>query len=230
VKAGIPIDTAVVQEPAGALPKADPVGNLCEKEQQGGAKRFVRRKGDGEIAAAQLRNRAPESFPTPARPLLIVYNNLVEIRIALEQALCLGGAQNRHLGVGKTALGLGQKRSGQNNVAQKTGLDNEDLFHSYQQLSALSRQLKRRISCRLAADADRFLDLDRLVDQHNRDVVLDGIEQAARVTHEAIASGSKVNVSLALGTGQDIQQILTQRHKNRPPFEARIKIDNFSKE
>ena len=44
-----------------------------------------------------------------------------------------------------------------------------------------------------------------LIDEHDGDVVLDFIQEAALVADEAVARFVQVNISLAFGTSQDIQ-------------------------
>src|SRR5260370_19620910 len=51
-----------------------------------------------------------------------------------------------------------------------------------------------------------------LVDQHDRDVVLDRIEQFACAAHQTVLGFVKLDRPLALGTGKDIEQVLTKRH------------------
>src|SRR5260370_7021197 len=51
-----------------------------------------------------------------------------------------------------------------------------------------------------------------LVDQHDRDVVLDRIEQFACPAHQAVLCFVKLDRPLAFGTGKNIEQVLTKRH------------------
>ena len=44
-----------------------------------------------------------------------------------------------------------------------------------------------------------------LIDEHDGDVILDFVQEAALVADEAVACFVEVNISLALGTSQDIQ-------------------------
>src|SRR5579864_4461583 len=51
-----------------------------------------------------------------------------------------------------------------------------------------------------------------LVDQHDRDVVLDRIEQFACPAYQAVLCFVELDWPLAFGTGEDIEQVLTKRH------------------
>jgi hypothetical protein len=51
-----------------------------------------------------------------------------------------------------------------------------------------------------------------LVNEHDGNVVLDFVNQAALVTDEAVAILVQANVPLALGTGQDFQEFFADGH------------------
>src|SRR5260370_29937352 len=54
-----------------------------------------------------------------------------------------------------------------------------------------------------------------LIYQHDRDVVLDRIEQFACPAHQAVLCFVKLDRPLAFGTGKNIEQVLTKRHLMR---------------
>jgi hypothetical protein len=53
---------------------------------------------------------------------------------------------------------------------------------------------------------------ERLLNQHDRDIVLDRVHQIAGLANQAISPLIKVDVTLTFGTGQDIQELLIYRH------------------
>src|SRR5262245_957233 len=52
-----------------------------------------------------------------------------------------------------------------------------------------------------------------LIDQHDRNVVLDRVAQLAGATDESVLGRRQRDLPLALGAGQDFQQILAYRHR-----------------
>src|SRR5579875_384444 len=64
----------------------------------------------------------------------------------------------------------------------------------------------------LAANIVRSSDRLSLVDQHDRYVILDRIEQLACFTNQAVPRLGQSDRPFALGTGKDIEQILTNCH------------------
>jgi hypothetical protein len=52
-----------------------------------------------------------------------------------------------------------------------------------------------------------------LINQHDRDIVSNLIEEFAAVTDKTVLRIVQINISLAFWAGKDIQQILTDRHR-----------------
>jgi hypothetical protein len=55
-----------------------------------------------------------------------------------------------------------------------------------------------------------------LVDQHDRDVVLDAIDELARLADEPVLLRGELEVTLALGAGQNLKQFLADPHHTPP--------------
>jgi hypothetical protein len=124
----IPFDPTVVKKPSFTLAKTDPIGNPCEKEKKRRTERFMRREGDGKTSLAQFFDRAPKPSPAPAALSLVVYDDFVQIRVALQETLCLGGAENGQFGFWKATLNFGEQGCSQNHIAEETGLNHQDFF------------------------------------------------------------------------------------------------------
>src|ERR1700722_15453788 len=52
-----------------------------------------------------------------------------------------------------------------------------------------------------------------LVDQHHRDILADRINQLARAAREAVLLLGHLQFALALGTGENIEQLLADGHR-----------------
>jgi hypothetical protein len=54
--------------------------------------------------------------------------------------------------------------------------------------------------------------MGRLIDQHHRDVVFDGIHEPTRFADEPVVGLVEMDITLALWTGKNIQEILANCH------------------
>jgi len=56
------------------------------------------------------------------------------------------------------------------------------------------------------------LQANGFIDQHDRNIIFNWIQESASFAHQTIAFLGQVNVSFAFGTSQDVQKILADRH------------------
>ncbi len=54
------------------------------------------------------------------------------------------------------------------------------------------------------------------IDQHDRDIILDGIEQVAGFADQAISGSIQEDISFTFRTGQNLQELLADRHFRSP--------------
>src|SRR5579875_740215 len=66
--------------------------------------------------------------------------------------------------------------------------------------------------CRIGFVAE-LLERLGLVDEHNRDVIANWIDQPARFAHQAILARVELHFALALGAGKYVEQLLAHRHR-----------------
>ena len=94
VTGGIPVHPFVIEKPSRALTKPDAIRNPGQEEEQTAGERFVRRDGHGEATAPKFFSLSAKTHPFFPRLSLFIRNDLVDIRIVLQQTLRLRGAKN----------------------------------------------------------------------------------------------------------------------------------------
>src|SRR5579884_524300 len=147
------------------------------------------------VAVIRLRSLGDCVLTTPALALLREARPDLRVAVVVEPRL----DDNRHPQIGARLAQEGQSRRSQYAVAKRAEPDDGH--------AGAPGQLRH------GAHRGRALVFDsRFIDQHDRDVVADGIHPMALDAFEAAAIGAKLEVGLAQRADEDIQQILADGH------------------
>ena len=186
--------------PAGDL-VADAHRRAAQPRQQRRARPAVEIDGEIERARAAAGGRAPRSREQPAHARAARRDDhLVEMRIAGDDRRGRRFDEVGEVGVGKPPAQGADGRRGEDDVADLRAAE-----------PAGSDELRRLRSAITQSRNSVILDR-RFVDQHHRDVVLDGIDALARGALERGAVLDERDRRLAVRTGENFEQFRVDGH------------------
>ena len=128
MKPPITLRPLMEEKPASTLAKTDAMRNFRQIKNERAAQGLMRRERKGKMLLFHPSGRALQTSPAAVRAFLIICNDVVDGGMTLQKLLARGQTKHAKFVDWKAPPNLADERQRQYRVAQKTGLENENIL------------------------------------------------------------------------------------------------------